>query len=194
MTIKEMEARTGLTRANIRFYEAEGLITPERRPNGYRDYSEEDLTVLQRVKLLRSLHMSLEEIKAVRTGDHTLAQALDQHLAKLERDQACLAPAISWLGARLFIYSLTSIKVNILHPFCMLFQHRIGINFTLRNRPNQILSTSHCTTIHNTKTIKGLVLLHSFLCIFEFSPTIKVSKTQIFKSQFHSPFMAYNVP
>ena len=90
MTIKEMEARTGLTRANIRFYEAEGLITPERRPNGYRDYSEEDLTVLQRVKLLRSLHMSLEEIKAVRTGDHTLAQALDQHLAKLERDQADL--------------------------------------------------------------------------------------------------------
>ena len=90
MTIKEMEARTGLTRANIRFYEAEGLITPERRPNGYRDYSEEDLTVLQRVKLLRSLHMSLEEIKAVRTGDHTLAQALDRHLIQLERDQADL--------------------------------------------------------------------------------------------------------
>ena len=90
MTIKEMEARTGLTRANIRFYEAEGLITPERRPNGYRDYSEEDLAVLQRVKLLRSLHMSLEEIKAVRTGDHTLAQALDRHLVKLEQDQADL--------------------------------------------------------------------------------------------------------
>jgi len=90
MTIKEMEARTGLTRANIRFYEAEGLITPERRPNGYRDYSEEDLAVLQRVKLLRSLHMSLEEIKAVRAGDHTLSQALDQHLAKLEQDQADL--------------------------------------------------------------------------------------------------------
>ena len=49
MTIKEMEARTGLTRANIRFYEAEGLITPERRPNGYRDYSEEDLAVLEPV-------------------------------------------------------------------------------------------------------------------------------------------------
>lgn len=90
MTIKEMETRTGLTRANIRFYEAEGLITPERRPNGYRDYSEEELAVLQRVKLLRSLHMSLEEIKAVQAGDRTLAQALDRHLAKLEQDQADL--------------------------------------------------------------------------------------------------------
>ena len=38
MTIKEMETRSGLTRANIRFYEAEGLLTPQRRPNGYRDY------------------------------------------------------------------------------------------------------------------------------------------------------------
>ena len=90
MTIKEIESRTGLTRANIRFYEAEGLITPERRPNGYRDYSEEDMAVLQRVKLLRSLHMSLEEIKAIHAGDHSLSQALDQHLIKLERDQADL--------------------------------------------------------------------------------------------------------
>ena len=54
MTIKEMETRSGLTRANIRFYEAEGLLTPQRRPNGYRDYSEEDLAELQRIKLLRT--------------------------------------------------------------------------------------------------------------------------------------------
>ena len=84
MTIKEMEARTGLTRANIRFYEAEGLITPERRPNGYRDYSEEDLAVLQRVKLLRSLHMSLEEIKIANTNA-AFEPRLDYVIAKLPR-------------------------------------------------------------------------------------------------------------
>ena len=32
MTIKEMETRSGLTRANIRFYEAEGLLTPHLLP------------------------------------------------------------------------------------------------------------------------------------------------------------------
>lgn len=90
MTIKEMEARTGLARANIRFYEAEGLIAPERKANGYRDYSEDDLAILQRIKLLRTLHMSLEEIKAVHAGDHTLAQALERHLEQLELDQADL--------------------------------------------------------------------------------------------------------
>ena len=35
MTIAELEARSGMTRANIRFYEAEGFIRPERRENGY---------------------------------------------------------------------------------------------------------------------------------------------------------------
>ena len=43
MTIKELEARTGMVRANIRYYEEEGLLAPRRLDNGYRDYSEEDV-------------------------------------------------------------------------------------------------------------------------------------------------------
>ena len=55
MTIKDMELQTGLARANIRYYEAEGLISPERAENGYREYSQEDAETLLRVKLLRAL-------------------------------------------------------------------------------------------------------------------------------------------
>ena len=55
MTIKDMELQTGLARANIRYYEAEGLIAPERAENGYREYSQEDAETLLRVKLLRAL-------------------------------------------------------------------------------------------------------------------------------------------
>ena len=65
MKIKEIEERSGMSRANIRFYESEGLIAPARDTNGYRDYSEADLEILQRIKLLRTLRISLEEIKAV---------------------------------------------------------------------------------------------------------------------------------
>lgn len=43
VTIAELEARSGMTRANIRFYESEGFLSPARRENGYRDYSEADL-------------------------------------------------------------------------------------------------------------------------------------------------------
>ena len=46
MTIKELEVRLGISRANIRFYEKEGLLRPTRRANGYRDYSEEDAAAI----------------------------------------------------------------------------------------------------------------------------------------------------
>ena len=72
MTSKEMEARSGVARANIRYYEAEGLLTPARRKNGYRDYSEADLELLEKIKLLRRLGVSVEELKALRSGSASL--------------------------------------------------------------------------------------------------------------------------
>ncbi len=87
MTIKEMEARSGMTRANIRFYEAEGLLAPARSENGYRDYSEEDLDMLLRIKLLRTLHIPLEEIKQVQKGERELSAVLDSQLERLEEEQ-----------------------------------------------------------------------------------------------------------
>ena len=69
MTIREAEQRTGLDRATIRFYEKEGLISPKRLDNGYRDYGEEEITTLLRIKLLRELGVSLEEIRALQQGE-----------------------------------------------------------------------------------------------------------------------------
>lgn len=48
MTIKEIEELSGMPRANIRFYEAEGLLRPDRDANGYRNYSEESLGFCKR--------------------------------------------------------------------------------------------------------------------------------------------------
>lgn len=90
MTIKEIEELAGMMRANIRFYESEGLLSPARNANGYRDYSENDLEILKRIKLLRTLHLSLEEIKSLQTGDRELTDALDQLLKKLEAEKTDL--------------------------------------------------------------------------------------------------------
>ena len=68
MTIKELEERTGMTRANIRFYESEGLLSPARRENGYRDYSEEDVKTLEKIHLLRQLHLDIDTIRLVQKG------------------------------------------------------------------------------------------------------------------------------
>ncbi len=87
MTIKEMEARLEMTRANIRYYETEGLIAPARGSNGYRDYSEKDLETLQKIKLLRSLQFSLEEIKALQSGSRELTEALERQMVKLQNEE-----------------------------------------------------------------------------------------------------------
>ena len=36
MTIRDIQARTGLDRATVYYYEREGLISPARQANGYR--------------------------------------------------------------------------------------------------------------------------------------------------------------
>ena len=97
MTIKEMETRCHLDRANIRFYEKEGLLNPARLANGYRDYSEEDVETLLRIKLLRALQVSLEDIKQLQQNPLSLQAFLHQHQQTLARmaEQTAAAQHVS---------------------------------------------------------------------------------------------------
>lgn len=88
MTIKEMEEICGMSRANIRFYEAEGLIRPRRRENGYREYAPEDARTLMKVKLLRRMDVPLEQVKAAALGERRLSEVLDELDKEMERQQA----------------------------------------------------------------------------------------------------------
>lgn len=65
MKIKQVEELVGITSKNIRFYEEQGLLTPERAENGYREYHEENIKTLKKIKLLRKLGVPVEEIKSV---------------------------------------------------------------------------------------------------------------------------------
>ena len=93
MTIKELEQRTGMARANIRFYEGEGLLAPKRLENGYRDYSEEDARTLEKIKLLRQLQLDIDTIRRVQAGTLTLDQALFVQETKLEGDKLLIERA-----------------------------------------------------------------------------------------------------
>ena len=99
MTSKEMEERSGVPRANIRYYEAEGLLHPERLKNGYRSYSEEDLRTLEKIKLLRRLGVSVEEVRALIQGGETLDAVLDRRLAALGSERASLGRVQAVCGA-----------------------------------------------------------------------------------------------
>lgn len=94
MTIKEVELHTGLTRANIRYYEDQGFFSADRGENGYRNYSEEDVDVLLKVKLLRQLGFSLEEIHQLQRGEQSLERALTERESGLERERRALDQAL----------------------------------------------------------------------------------------------------
>ena len=94
MKINEVEALVGITKMNIRFYEAEGLLSPQRnRENGYRTYSDEDVAVLRQIKLLRKLGLPLSEIRSIQQGTITLDDGLRRHLVVLERQKENLEQA-----------------------------------------------------------------------------------------------------
>lgn len=96
MTIKEVEQLTGISKANIRFYESEGLITPERRDNGYRSYNDSHVDALKRIRLFRALEVPIDTIRELSGGTVTLADALASSKAQFaeRHDQLVLAETV----------------------------------------------------------------------------------------------------
>ena len=99
LKINEVEALVGITKKNIRFYEAEGLLTPRRNSeNGYRDYGEAEVAALRQIKLMRKLGVPLEEIRKMQSGVHTVGDGMRRHLVSLERNRENLEQAIRLCG------------------------------------------------------------------------------------------------
>lgn len=68
MKIHELAQKTGLTPPTIRFYEKEGLLDErhvERKDNNYREYTEEAVEHLRKIKRVQTAGFTLGEIKAI---------------------------------------------------------------------------------------------------------------------------------
>lgn len=92
MKINEVEAKVGISKKNIRFYEEQGLLHPNRdSQNGYRNYSEEDMQELLRIKLFRKLSIPIEEIRKLQNRQLTLSDCLERHLIYLKHEEKNLA-------------------------------------------------------------------------------------------------------
>ena len=86
--ISQAAALSGVTPANIRFYEKEKLLSPQgRSDNSYRMYSDGDIHRLRFIRACRALDMSLDEVRTLLRLDlnskadcATARGALDAHL------------------------------------------------------------------------------------------------------------------
>ena len=85
MSIKEIEKLLNISRANIRFYEKEGLLNPERNDNEYRTYSEDDIKKLKQIIVFRKCNISIEDIKKIFNKEKSLEQVSNEQLTEIEK-------------------------------------------------------------------------------------------------------------
>ena len=94
-SIKEAAGITGITEQNIRYYERQKLLFPERnRENDYREYSEEDIRRLKFICLFRRLDMPIADIRKLFDGETTLEEALEVLERRLESEKERLDAAL----------------------------------------------------------------------------------------------------
>ncbi|WP_255952419.1 MerR family transcriptional regulator [Streptomyces odontomachi] len=65
MRIGELSRRTDVSQRSLRYYEEQGLLTPTRLPNGYRDYDERAVTTVRRIQILLSAGLGTSAVAEI---------------------------------------------------------------------------------------------------------------------------------
>lgn len=84
MKTNEVEKQTGLSKQTILYYEKEGLITPQRDQNDYRNYSDHDVQILLLIKLLRSMNVGIDDIRLVMNEQLSIQDCLNTQSAYIQ--------------------------------------------------------------------------------------------------------------
>ena len=90
LKIKQVEDRVGISRKNIRFYEEQGLLSPGRAENGYREYDENDILRLKQIKFLRKLNVPIQQIQMLTKGTISPSDCFRRHLTDLHQSASDL--------------------------------------------------------------------------------------------------------
>jgi DNA-binding transcriptional MerR regulator len=103
MKIGELAERTGVSRRLLRYYEEQGLITPTRGLNGYREYQESHVDIVLQVKglldaglptrIIQQLLPCLDQPQTIYVPDVTpeMVATLQHEQARLSERIVCLA-------------------------------------------------------------------------------------------------------
>ncbi|MFJ5222552.1 MerR family transcriptional regulator [Streptomyces sp. NPDC088400] len=103
MRMKEMVRRTRVHERLLRYYEQQGLLTPERLPSGYRVYGESDVETVRRIRCLLAAGLPTaliaQVLPCVRADDERLVPTCPDLLAQLRREGERITRAIEDLQA-----------------------------------------------------------------------------------------------
>ncbi|MFB8138721.1 MerR family transcriptional regulator [Streptomyces parvus] len=65
MFIGELARRTGVSTRSLRYYEEQGLLRPQRRASGYREFDEPDVAAVRRIRILLAAGLNTDLIREV---------------------------------------------------------------------------------------------------------------------------------
>ena len=77
MTTHEVEEMLSITKKTLIYYENEGLVKPVRDGNNYRNYSQEDVSKIKFILLLREMDVTIEEIKQIINDKKSIRDVLE---------------------------------------------------------------------------------------------------------------------
>ncbi|EMD27587.1 hypothetical protein C791_1883 [Amycolatopsis azurea DSM 43854] len=96
--IGELSRRSGVSHRLLRYYEEQGLLRPQRRPSGYREYPSSDVAVVRRIRGLLAAGLSTATISSVlpciRDDGERLVPTCPDLIAQLRRERDRLDQAI----------------------------------------------------------------------------------------------------
>ncbi|UZT82721.1 MerR family transcriptional regulator [Caproicibacterium sp. BJN0003] len=87
MQIGQVQKETGLTRKAIEYAILQGVITPKTMENGYRNFNEQEVDLLKKVKVLRKLGLSGTEIQNILSDDSVLQKYASKKDVQIKLDQ-----------------------------------------------------------------------------------------------------------
>jgi len=113
MKVGEVAKRTGLSIRTLHYYDEIGLLEPSTlTPSRHRVYGAAELSRLQRIKSLRSLGFSLDEIRhCLDTPAFSPRRVLEMHIARIREqvdEQRRLAALLETLAASFEVGALAS--------------------------------------------------------------------------------------
>ncbi|WP_282795025.1 MerR family transcriptional regulator [Streptomyces sp. CC224B] len=103
MFIGELSRRTGVSTRSLRYYEQQGLLRPQRRASGYREFDESDVAAVRRVRILLAagLHTDLirEVLPCMADEGAILAPTCEEMAQDLAHERERLSRSIEQLQA-----------------------------------------------------------------------------------------------
>ena len=91
MQLNEVCRRVELSKRAVKYYEEQGLLSVGKDANGYRNYTEENVAILQKIAVYRKLGISIHDIRRLLAGsdDGLLEQIYETKAEEIDFCHIC---------------------------------------------------------------------------------------------------------